>query len=105
MVVEICCRTNDCAVALAQLHAACFSEHWDESYFRDLSTNFYGFMINCGTKNCGFILCRRVMDEAEILTMCVLAEYRNKSLGTQLLEKVLEYSLSLRVKKIFLEVA
>ncbi|MDR2268072.1 MAG: ribosomal protein S18-alanine N-acetyltransferase [Holosporaceae bacterium] len=105
MIFEICDITNDCAATLSQLHAACFSDHWDESYFRNLSADFYGFMANCGVKNCGFILCRRVIDEAEILTMCVLSEYRNRSLGTQLLEKVLKYSSSLLVKKIFLEVA
>jgi ribosomal-protein-alanine N-acetyltransferase len=45
------------------------------------------------------------MDEVEILTICVLTEYRSRSFGTQLLEKVLDYSQSSEVKKIFLEVA
>ncbi|MDR1361951.1 MAG: ribosomal protein S18-alanine N-acetyltransferase [Holosporaceae bacterium] len=99
--------TVDCAPSLSRLHAACFGEGWDEEYFRrlSLSPHAYGFVADFDHTSCGFILCQGVMDEAEILTLCVLPEYRHKSLGRQLLEKTMEYSKSLRVKVFFLEVA
>ncbi len=53
----------------------------------------------------GFILTRQVAEEAEILTICVLPEYRKKGIARKTLQEFYDRSALNGVKEIFLEVS
>jgi ribosomal-protein-alanine N-acetyltransferase len=52
----------------------------------------------------GFVLSRRVLDEAEILTIAVAVEFRRKGLGGALLGAHIARLAAMGVKELFLEV-
>lgn len=89
---------------LATLHSRCFEEAeiWSTESFVTLMAgeSVYGF--GDGT---GFILCRRVADEAEILTLCVETFFRRQGRGGELLEAALGETARRQLTKLHLEVA
>ena len=87
---------------LAFIHSACFAKGWSrEEFFRLVTPSSFGFL--CEDES-GFIFCGRVLDEAEIYTICVLPEYRRLGKGGQLLDAALQHAKTLGVQKFFLEV-
>ena len=52
-----------------------------------------------------FLLCSEVADEMEILTICVLPEFRRQHIAQDLLFELFRYAKGQKVKRIFLEVA
>ena len=92
---------KNCSV-IADIHKVCFPRGWSEEEFSSLITpSSFGFL--CDDES-GFIFCGRVLDEAEIYTVCVLPEYRRLGKGGQLLDAALQYAKSNGVHKFFLEV-
>ncbi|MDR2158157.1 MAG: ribosomal protein S18-alanine N-acetyltransferase [Holosporaceae bacterium] len=91
---------------LAEIHKRCFDDGWDAKTFADmLSKNvFFGFLDLEKTAR-GFIVGKMVMEEIEIITFCVLPEFRNRGLGKMLINEVDKHAQSNCVEKIFLEVA
>jgi ribosomal-protein-alanine N-acetyltransferase len=53
----------------------------------------------------GFAIARAVTEEAELLSLGVLAKYRRQRLATQLLMQVIDFVAARGVEKLFLEVA
>lgn len=92
---------ENCGI-IADIHASCFSKGWTEEEFTSLlnAANF-GFLND---DKSGFIFCGRVLDEAEIYTICVLPEYRRLGRGGQLLDAALAHAATLDIHKFFLEV-
>lgn len=68
---------------LAKLHAACFSQAWTEPALRELLDAPGTFVF---VADDGFVMARVAGDEAEILTLAVLAAARRRGLGAALLE-------------------
>ena len=91
------------AKIISEIHAKCFAENWGENICRDMLTNnqYFGFIVS----NCGFILCKRILEEAEIITFCMLPEYRKRGLGKLLINEVIQHANILSYSKIFLEVS
>jgi ribosomal-protein-alanine acetyltransferase len=52
----------------------------------------------------GFVVGRRVLDEAEILNLAVIAEMRRQGEGFALVRRILEEFSKLKVSRVFLEV-
>lgn len=106
-------------VILAKIHQASFSDGWSESSFQNMlmDPTFFGFIVghekNGQKQGCGFILCRRILEEIEIITLCVLPEHRRFGFGKLLvIETIKQAGLFLKQEsdylesiKIFLEVA
>ncbi len=106
-------------IVLAKIHQASFPEGWSESSFQNMlmDPTFFGFIVghekNGQKQDCGFILCRRILEEIEIITFCVLPEHRRFGLGKLLIiETIKQAGLLLKQEadylesiKIFLEVA
>ena len=90
------------APLLAELHGRCFALPWSEKEMADLlrlpSTIVW-------VTEYAFLICSRVLDEMEILTIGVLPEKRKQHLATQLLEDLIIYAKGNDVHKIFLEVS
>ncbi len=74
----------EAAAALAAIHATAFDRPWDADAFA-------GFIAQPGVLALaegegGFILVRRVLDEAEVLTLAVRPSARRRGLGRRLTE-------------------
>ena len=90
------------ASLLARLHATAFEAPWDEAAFADLlgQAGVFGLATDDG-----FILCRTVVDEAEILTLAVRPEARGQGLGLKLVSAAAEVAKAAGAVSLFLEVA
>jgi ribosomal-protein-alanine N-acetyltransferase len=95
------------AAVLAQIHGECFQDAWNEESFKALlfKDSFFGFLLKFQQKPIGFVLCNSPADEIELITLCVLTDFRNKGCGRYLLENVMTHAEQRASKKIFLEVS
>ncbi len=81
------------------IHAQCFAKGWSEEEFKSMLDVPGTFAVNADGK--GFILCRTVLDETEILTLCVLPDYRRQGVASFLLAEAFRRAVGTRF---FLEV-
>jgi ribosomal-protein-alanine N-acetyltransferase len=114
----------DDAPLLANIYSRCFQEKWSTSAFANMLLNktYFGSIIeerlshneispvettnnleSSANIGAGFILCKQILDEVEIITICILSEYRKVGLAKKLMHHLIE-SLP-AATKIFLEVA
>ncbi len=93
---------ND-ATQLAAIHADAFSSPWDASEITDVlnGPGAFGLMIEAT----GFILCRVIVDEAEVLTLAVGRRHRRNAVATTLLNGAVGVAALAGARSIFLEVA
>ncbi len=61
-------------------------------------------VIICDEQPCGFLMWRQVAEEAEILSLCILPEYRRQGHGHRILQKFSGHLALSSVRQIFLEV-
>jgi ribosomal-protein-alanine N-acetyltransferase len=87
---------------LAALHASAFDHSWDEAAFADLLDQPGVFAL--ATED-GFILCRTVVDEAEILTLAVRPQARGRGQGLRLVSAAAALAEASGAASLFLEVA
>ncbi len=94
------------AAALADLHAAAFRRGWSEDEFERLliDRHVLAHRAMSGRDLVGFIVSRRVGEEAEILSVAVAPARRGRGLATRLLDLHLRRLAGLGVKAVFLEV-
>lgn len=95
-------RPADAAV-MAVMHAAAFDRGWDEDALAGLLTTFnvFGLIID----GSGFILCRAVADEAEILTLAVVPQARRQGAGRALVAAAEPIAMQRGAETLFLEVS
>ena len=96
------CKGIFFAPITAKIHCKCFDKGWSEEEFAKL--------LQLPTSRLwmteeGFLLCSEVADEMEILTICVLPEFRRQHIAQDLLFELFRYAKGQKVKRIFLEVA
>ena len=74
------------AAILAALHNDTLTETWDAEYFARAVSDGHGQALIAEARGVpvGFILCRVVADEAEVLAIGVLAATRKSGIGTRL---------------------
>lgn len=94
---------------LARLHRDIFPNPWSANDFRRLLTETGTLALAAtvpgGTAPAGFAIIRRLMDEAEILTLGVLPPFRRRGLGQALVAAISERAAEISCRRIFLEVA
>jgi ribosomal-protein-alanine N-acetyltransferase len=73
-------------------------------YERAASGEMSGFLAEEDSAIAGFLVARSVGDEIEILNFAVSTGCRRRKVGTKLITHAVEWSRSLRAKRIFLEV-
>ena len=99
---------QDFAESCAHLHAAAFPHGWSSHEFERLigaETSFGEAAVESRSRRLlGFVLSRRALDEAEILTVAVDAATRGRGIGGKLLEVHLPRLARHGVKLVFLEV-
>lgn len=87
---------------LAAIHADAFHASWDAAAFDSLLGQAGVFALRAPD---GFILCRLVLDEAEILTLAVRPAARRAGLGARLTQTAAEFAARAGAERLFLEVA
>jgi len=94
------------AASLAALHAASFNRGWSEQEFEQLLTDrgVIAERATSGRRNIGFILSRRAVDEAEILSVAVARAWQGRGLARRLLDLHLRRLAGLGLRAVFLEV-
>lgn len=98
------------ATLASTLHGAAFSRAWSDGEILDLlkQDGVFGYLARrSGSPQGapgGFVLARRVLDEAEILTICVDPRLRRRGLGHRLMDAVLRHLHGERARMLFLEV-
>jgi ribosomal protein S18 acetylase RimI-like enzyme len=124
--VELCEASTFYVEALSAAHRRCFDVFWSNKDFYDLLTlqAVFGFIASITSENAemseapritvaninnldfgGFILCSAASDQCEVLTICVLPEWRRKGMAINLMQKAIERAKNIGVKEVFLEVA
>jgi [ribosomal protein S18]-alanine N-acetyltransferase len=98
-------RPSD-AAAIAQLHGESFKRGWDEDeiYRLLIDANVIGHKAGLRGSMAGFILSRRAIDEAEILSIAIAPARRGRGLSHALLDRHLRTLAGLGVRAVFLEV-
>ena len=98
--------TPDAAERLAELHAAAFERGWSAADIAALTASPGGFVLTVGDLSPeGFILCRAVGGEAEILTLAVAPAARRRGLARGLVEAAEAMARAAGASAMFLEVA
>lgn len=97
---------------LSALHRKCFADGWEDASLDDILAmpGVIGWIVCMASEGempvaAGFMLCRHVADEAEVLSIGVLPAWRSQGLGGALLEKAITTLRSLQVRRLFLEVS
>ena len=96
------CKGIFFAPIAAKIHKKCFGKGWSEEDFQKLLALPTSRLWMTEE---GLLLCSEVADEMEILTICVLPEFRRQHIAQDLLHELFEYAKGQKVKRIFLEVA
>ena len=96
------CKGIFFAPIAAKIHHKCFDKGWSEKEFQKLLALPTSRLWMTEE---GFLLCSEVADEMEILTICVLPEFRRQHIAQDLLFELFQYAKAQKVKRIFLEVA
>jgi len=102
------CRLSTDAAQVARLHALSFDEHWSEdSAARLLAGPGVFALLSEGSNGHpdGFILCRLVLDEMEVVSIATHADHRRKGVASALLGSALERAAASGARRVFLEVA
>lgn len=95
--------TPDDAAALAGLHATAFDHPWAASEIADLAAQPGAFALLAEAR--GFILCRAIAGEAEILTLAVDPAARRLGVARALVEAAAGVAAQAGAETLFLEVA
>jgi ribosomal-protein-alanine N-acetyltransferase len=93
------------AEALARIHAAAFADTWDAEVIAGFLRAPEVVGLIAETPPTAFGLCRRIVDEAEVLTLAVAPEHRRRGLGGALLEAMASRARRAGATALFLEVA
>lgn len=105
MIFEL--TTSASAEALAAIHALAFDTPWNAADLASLSQGPNAILLQArdGDDVAGFILCRCIADEAEVLTLAVSPAYRRRGIGSRLLENATALAGARGAGRMFLEVA
>jgi ribosomal-protein-alanine N-acetyltransferase len=95
------------AAALAALHRQVFEEAWGDEAFAALLASPGVFAVAVGDDGEieGFILCRAIAGEAEVLTLAVAPAHRRRGVAAALLGVAMVEASSAGAEAMFLEVA
>jgi ribosomal-protein-alanine acetyltransferase len=94
------------AAALAAIERRCFSDPWSEAAFREALSSEWTFSLvaESGRGLAGYLIGREAAGSGEILNLAVAPEYRQRGIGSALLEEGLAAFRLRRASEVFLEV-
>lgn len=98
------------SVLLSRIHAASFEglpeQSWSVGDFQEMFQihGTFAYVINLQEQPMGFIMIRETIDEAEIITFCILPTWCNNGYAAYLLEWLIRKLQLQCFKRLFLEV-
>ena len=96
------------AGALAEIHASAFARPWSVVEFERMLADDHitadGLFVARKPEPAGFVLSRRVGDEAEVLSVAIAPELRGRNCARPLLASHLDSLARQRVRRVHLEV-
>jgi ribosomal-protein-alanine N-acetyltransferase len=97
----------EAAAALAEIHRLGFEPAWTAKELAVLCETPGAFALIASNQHgpAGFVLCRVAADEAEVLTIATLPEFRRRGVGSALLDQALIVAGQRGARSVFLEVA
>jgi ribosomal-protein-alanine N-acetyltransferase len=92
---------------MSVVHAGAFDAPWNAAELADLlrSPGVFALAVEADQSMAGFVLCRAVAEEAEILTLAVSPVHRQRGMATFLVRAAAEMAQTLGASIMFLEVA
>ncbi len=94
---------------VAQIHATCFDEAWDEAIIRKVVSMPGAFGLGARAERddavAGFALARVVAGECELLSLGVAPDLRSKGYGATLLDAAMARAMAVEAARFHLEVA
>ncbi len=107
MSISVTPAIADDAALLSELHGRCFEHGWpqDECFRLFESSNIYACLAREQEKAIGFILLSIAADQADMLSIATLPEYRRQGVALQLLTHAMTVLAEQGVTSIHLEVA
>ena len=92
---------------LAKLHAASFETAWSEMDLAEVlaSPGCVALLATSDDGPVGFLIYRAVVDEGEIITICVDPAYQRRGAGLHIVSKTQHLLKSFNISNLFLEVA
>lgn len=95
------------ADALSRVHALAFDSPWSATEISALGAGAGStiFLAREGDTIAGFIMCRAIADEAEVLTLATAPAHRRRGIGRCLLETAARAVADRGAARLFLEVA
>ena len=108
--IEILKMNAEASLLISELHYKAFiassDQEWSEKAFREMlsikGTNCY--LVKRDMNPIGFALMRRIADEVEIITFCILPNECKNGYATLLLEWIIKDLQRQSIKRLFLEV-
>ncbi len=89
---------------LADLHAQCFRKSWSQDEFAHMLARIHIFGFATAQKTC-FILCQKLADEAEILTLATAQHAQRQGHARHVLTESLDQCRKMAITVLHLEVA
>ncbi len=99
--------TASAAGLLAALHAQCFEDGWSDRFIASILhlPGSAAFLAQRDEAPVGLAVMRAACDEAELLTIGVMAEARGGGVGAALVAAILARAAQMNVATVFLDVA
>ena len=91
---------------VAMLEATCFSMPFTEKALSELflNTSWHFFVAKHENKVVGYISFYCIIDETEIVNVCVLPEYRGQGIGRRLTQCAIDFNKEIKGTRVMLEV-
>jgi [ribosomal protein S18]-alanine N-acetyltransferase len=111
LVIEIEYVNQDISAVLSEIQNASFTAKWQASDFQSVCqtqgiiTQIASVIANNDKCPVAYGLYRTVTEEAEILSLAVLEDFRNNHIARRMLTNICDKLQPMGIKKIFLEVA
>ena len=95
------------AAALAEIHALAFRDSWSPGEIAAMirGAGAFGFVARKDGEITGFVLCRTIADEAEVLTLATAPPHRRGGVASGLVDAASSHAAARGAAKLFLEVA
>ena len=96
---------KESAQTLSAIHEKCFPHYWDNEAFNDFFSveHTYALIAEAG-EVVGMVVYRLNFEQADIITIAVLPQFRRKGIARSLMAKTLEDMKWRGVEKLFLDV-
>ena len=99
--------TDELICSIAEIEERCFSDPWSRQAFIEASgkdDDYFFCVALCGGKPVGFGCLNFVLDEATVLNIATLSEYRRRGIGKRILSELISEAEKRGVGVVMLEV-